>query len=52
VVVENRPEDFVKGKDTQLDTAIQMVMKAIQENPKKLAPKPPDLPAYPEGPGL
>ena len=52
VVVENRPEDVVKGKDTQLDKAIQMMMKSIQENPKKLAPRPPDLPAYPEGPGL
>jgi hypothetical protein len=26
------------------------VMKAIQENPKKLPPRPPDLPAYPKGP--
>ena len=52
VVVDNRPEDYVKGKDTQLDMAIQMVMKSIQENPKKLAPRPPDLPAYPEGPGM
>ncbi len=52
VVVDNRPEDYVKGKDTQLDTAIQMIMKSIQENPKKLAPRPPDLPAYPEGPGF
>ena len=52
VVVDNRPEDYVKGKDTQLDTAIQMVLKSIQENPKKLPPRPPDLPAYPTGPGL
>jgi len=52
VIVDNRPEDYVRGKDTQLDTAIQMVMKAIQENPKKLPPRPPDLPPYPEGPGL
>jgi hypothetical protein len=27
------------------------VMKDIQANPKKLPPRPPDLPAYPEGPG-
>lgn len=52
VIVDNRPEDFVKGKDTQLDKAIDMVMKSIQQNPKKLAPRPPDLPPYPEGPGL
>jgi len=52
VVVENRPEDVVKGKDTQLEKAIEMVMKDMQEHPKKLAPKPPDLPAYPDGPGM
>jgi tricorn protease len=52
VVVENRPEDVVKGKDTQLDKAIEMVLKDMQEHPKKLAPKPPDLPAYPDGPGM
>ncbi|HZQ21476.1 MAG TPA: PDZ domain-containing protein [Terriglobales bacterium] len=52
VVVENRPEDVVKGKDTQLEKAIEMVLKDMQEHPKKLAPRPPDLPAYPDGPGL
>ncbi len=52
LVIDNRPEDYVKGKDPQLDKAIEMVMKSIQENPKKLAPRPPDLPAYPEGPGF
>jgi tricorn protease len=51
IVVENRPEQVVNGKDPQLERAIQEVMKAIQENPKKLAPRPPDLPPYPEGPG-
>ena len=52
IVVENRPEQVVSGKDPQLDKAIEVVMKAIQENPKKLAPRPPDLPAYPEAPGM
>jgi tricorn protease len=52
IVVENRPEQVVSGKDPQLDKAIEVVMKAIQENPRKLPPRPPDLPAYPEGPGL
>jgi tricorn protease len=52
IVAENRPEQVVAGKDPQLDRAIQEVMKAIQQNPKKLPPRPPDLPAYPEGPGL
>jgi tricorn protease len=52
VVVENRPDQVVKGQDPQLEKAIQLVMKEIQANPKKLPPRPPDLPAYPEGPGL
>ncbi len=52
IVVENRPEQVVSGKDPQLDKALELVMKAIQEHPKKLPPPPPDLPAYPEGPGL
>ena len=52
VVVENRPDLVVKGQDPQLEKAIEMVMKEIQANPKKLPPRPPDLPAYPEGPGM
>jgi len=52
VVVENRPDLVVKGQDPQLEKAIEMVMQEIQANPKKLAPRPPDLPAYPEGPGM
>jgi tricorn protease len=51
VVVENRPDLVVKGQDPQLEKAIELVMKDIQANPKKLPPRPPDLPAYPEGPG-
>jgi len=52
VVVENRPDLVVKGQDPQLEKAIELVMKEIEANPKKLPPRPPDLPAYPEGPGL
>jgi tricorn protease len=51
IVVENRPEQVVSGKDPQLDRAIEEVMKAIRANPKHLAPRPPGLPAYPAGPG-
>ncbi len=50
IVVENRPEQVVSGRDPQLERAIEEVMKAIQANPKKLPSRPPDLPAYPEGP--
>jgi tricorn protease len=52
IVVENRPDLVVKGQDPQLEKAIELVMKAIQENPKKLPSRPADLPTYPEGPGL
>lgn len=52
IVVENRPEQVVSGKDPQLEKAIEVVMKEIQEHPKTLPPRPPDLPAYPSGPGM
>jgi tricorn protease len=51
IVVENRPEQVVSGKDPQLDRAIEEAMKAIQANPKRLPPPPPPLPPYPAGPG-
>ena len=52
IEVENRPDLVVKGQDPQLERAIQEVMKQIQANPRTLPPRPPDLPTYPEGPGL
>jgi len=51
IVIENRPEEVVSGKDPQLDRAVQEVLKMMQENPKKLPSRPPDLPPYPSGPG-
>jgi tricorn protease len=51
IVVENRPEQVVAGRDPQLERAIEEVMKAIRANPKSLPPRPPGLPAYPSGPG-
>lgn len=50
IVVENRPEQVVNGKDPQLDRAIEEVMKTIRANPKQLPPRPPALPPYPPGP--
>jgi hypothetical protein len=41
----------MKGQDPQLEKAIDVVMKEIKEHPKKLPPRPADLPAYPPGPG-
>ena len=52
IEVDNRPDLVVKGQDTQLEKAIEVVMQQIQANPKKLPPRPPDLPPYPQGPGL
>ncbi len=52
IEVDNRPDDVARGKDAQLERAILEVMKEIEANPKKLAPRPPDLPAYPEGPAM
>jgi len=52
VVVDNPPDLVVKGEDPQLEKAIDMLMQQIKANPKKLPARPPDLPAYPDGPGL
>jgi tricorn protease len=52
VVVDNPPDLVLKGQDPQLEKAVEMLMDEIKANPKKLPARPPDLPAYPEGPGL
>jgi tricorn protease len=52
IVVDNPPDLVMKGRDPQLEKAIELVMKAITEQPKKLPPRPADLPAYPPGPGM
>jgi tricorn protease len=52
VVVDNPPDLVVKGQDPQLQKAVEMLMEQIKANPKKLPARPPDLPTYPEGPGL
>ncbi|MGB9491885.1 MAG: PDZ domain-containing protein, partial [Terriglobales bacterium] len=52
VVVDNLPDLVVKGQDPQLEKAIDMLMQQIKADPKKLPARPPDLPAYPEGPGF
>jgi tricorn protease len=51
IEVDNTPDLVMKGHDPQLEKAIEVVMKEIREHPKKLPPRPPDLPAYPSGPG-
>jgi tricorn protease len=53
IVLDNLPDQVMAGHDPQLEKAIDVVTKAIQANPKQqqLPPRPPDLPAYPTGPG-
>jgi tricorn protease len=52
VVVDNPPDLVLKGQDPQLEKAVEMLVEQIKANPKKLPARPPDLPTYPEGPGL
>jgi tricorn protease len=52
VVVDNPPDLVLKGRDPQLEKAVEMLMEQIKTNPKKLPARPPDLPTYPDGPGL
>jgi len=51
IEVDNTPDLVMQGHDPQLEKAIELVMKEIREHPKKLPPRPADLPAYPAGPG-
>jgi len=51
IVVDNTPDQVMAGHDPQLEKAIEIVWKEVQANPKKLPPRPPDLPTYPTGPG-
>jgi tricorn protease len=51
IEVDNRPDLVMAGHDPQLEKAIEVLMQEIREHPKTLPPRPPDLPAYPAGPG-
>ena len=47
--VDNLPGDVIAGKDKQLDTAIDYLMKKIKAHPNTLPQPPKDIPAYPSG---
>jgi hypothetical protein len=51
-VVDNPPDLVLKGQDPQLEKAVEMLMEQIKANPKVLPARPPDLPTYPDGPGM
>jgi tricorn protease len=41
IEVDNRPDLVIQGRDPQLEKAIEVILKKIQEEPKKLPEKPP-----------
>ncbi len=43
IQVDNPPDQVILGRDPQLEKAIQVIMKELEEKPKKLPPRP----AYP-----
>ena len=47
IVVDNTPDQVMKGHDPQLEKAIEVVMQQINAHPPKLPARPPDLPTYP-----
>ncbi len=47
IVVENEPADLLSGHDKQLETAVQLMVKAIGSKPADLPAAPPLLPPYP-----
>jgi tricorn protease len=51
IVVDNTPDKVMAGHDPQLERAIEWVLNDMKEHPRVLPPRPPDLPAYPPGPG-
>jgi tricorn protease len=52
IVVDNPPDLVLKGQDPQLEKAVEILMEKIKANPKTLPARPPDLPTYPDGPGM
>ncbi|MCD6452665.1 MAG: PD40 domain-containing protein [Acidobacteria bacterium] len=48
IVVDNRPDLVVKGRDPQLEMAVKILLEKIKKEPKKLPKRPPYLPPYPE----
>ena len=47
IQVDDLPGDVVRGKDAQLDTAINYIMEKIKAHPLHLPPAPQLIPAYP-----
>ncbi|HEX4007105.1 MAG TPA: PDZ domain-containing protein [Acidobacteriaceae bacterium] len=52
IELENTPDQLAAGHDPQLEKAVDLLMQQIREHPKTLPPAPPEMPAYPDGPGF
>ena len=48
IIVDNPPDQVMKGRDPQLEKSIELVLQDIKDHPKKLPPRPKALPAYPQ----
>lgn len=40
IEIDNLPEDMLKGRDTQLEKAIEVILQELRENPKEIPPRP------------
>ena len=49
IEIEDMPADLLAGHDKQLETAVDVMLKAIADKPPGLPPPPALLPAYPRG---
>lgn len=49
--VEDLPGELEAGHDAQLEAAVNYLLSKLQGHPGGLPPPPPELPAYPPGPG-
>ena len=49
IPVDREPDEFLTGRDSQLDAAVQAVLAKLTAHPSPPLQAPPPLPAYPEG---
>lgn len=47
--VQDEPADLLAGRDAQLSAAVDYLLQRLAQQPSKLPPAPPGLPAYPPG---
>ncbi len=50
ITVHDEPGQLNAGKDAQIDTAVKVLLKKIKTAPRRLAPRPPWMPAFPAQP--